>query len=168
MKRCEKKKNRNGLERFIEVYWLFAVAFALSKASFFDFHAALTSFWCCSVPDDVMVTVDATGWEDKVRRVLAEKRLSIDELVEGKQKKDDQHLYFHLNAEDRIRVGAILCRASSAEQVSSPWTAAELDDTEFFWGAYTKLDNFYALSEDWLLPEQTAEGTKFRKRGRSS
>ena len=114
-----------------------------------------------------MVSVDATGWEDKVRRVLAEKRLLIDELVAGKEK-GDNHLYFRLDAEDRIRVGAILCRASSAEQVSSPWTAAELDDTEFFWGAYTKLDNFYALSEDWLVPEETVGGTKFRKRGASA
>ena len=39
-------------------------------------------------------------------------------------------------------------RASSADLVSSPWTdLVELDKTEFFWGAYTKLDNFYAISE---------------------
>ena len=42
-------------------------------------------------------------------------------------------------------------------------------EAEFFWAAYTKLDDFYALAEDWLVEMETTivDGKKrFRKRGR--
>lgn len=155
---------------------------AQASFSFFDFHAALSSYWCCScgTEEELMVTVSSKAvvldpedgnndWQETVARTLAKKRVQIDDITRGKEPKEgvNRHLYFHLKPEDRICVGAILCRASSAEQVSSPWTAKELDETEFFWGAYTKLDNFYALSEDWLVPEKMTDGTvKYRKRGK--
>ncbi|CAK9001695.1 unnamed protein product [Durusdinium trenchii] len=148
---------------------------AQSSFSFFDFHAALASAWCCcaqSQKDEVMVTVNsqpvAEDWVDNVRAVLAEKRDKIDAITSKHPTRiDGQHLYFSLDAVDRVRVGATLFRASSADLVSSPWTdLVELDKTEFFWGAYTKLDNFYAISEDWLV-EKTVNGqTKFQKRGK--
>ena len=155
---------------------------AQTSFSFFDFHAALSSFWCCScgTEEELMVTVSSKAvvldpedgnndWQEIVARTLAKKRVQIEDITRGKEPKEgvNRHLYFHLKPEDRICVGAILCRASSAEQVSSPWTAKELDETEFFWGAYTKLDNFYALSEDWLVHEKMTDGTvKYRKRGK--
>ncbi|CAE7552331.1 unnamed protein product, partial [Symbiodinium microadriaticum] len=80
---------------------------------------------------------------------------------------DGRHLYFSLNAEDRIRIACYLFRACSADLVSSPWTdLKELTKTEEFWGAYTKLDNFYAISHDWLVETVRAGEKKFVKRGK--
>ena len=42
----------------------------------------------------------------------------------------------------------------------------ELTKTEEFWGAYTKLDNFYAISHDWLVETVRAGEKKFVKRGK--
>ncbi|CAE7207195.1 gcy-36 [Symbiodinium natans] len=140
--------------------------------SFFDFHAALASFWSgAQLPlpaDDLLVTVAASpaveeDWVSTVKEVLATKRAKIDAITQNRPKPTNgQHLYFSLGAQDRIRVGATLFRACSADLVSSPWTdLKELDKTEFFWGAYTKLDNFYAISEDWLVEMEEASSPKF-------
>ncbi|CAJ1388828.1 unnamed protein product [Effrenium voratum] len=142
--------------------------------SFFDFHSALTSYMCCQCERDEpesMVLVNTKpimdekeDWEQEVAAILREKRRQLEPVIGGKACPDEQHLYFHLNEVERVQVGAVLFRASSADQVSSPWTASELEDTEYFWGAYTKLDNFYAKSEDWLLPSKTPQGIKYEKR----
>ena len=42
----------------------------------------------------------------------------------------------------------------------------ELTKTEKFWGSYTKLDNFYAISHDWLVETVRAGEKKFVKRGK--
>ncbi|CAL1165355.1 unnamed protein product [Cladocopium goreaui] len=150
---------------------------AEASFSFFDFHSALASAWCCcaqSQNDEIMVTVPTQpvvqeDWVNDVKMVLAEKRSRIEGVTATyPSSSDGKHQYFSMNAMDRIRVGATLFRACSADLVSSPWTdLPEMEKTEFFWGAYTKLDNFYAISKDWLVESQTMNGQmKFHKKGK--
>ena len=63
-----------------------------------------------------MVTVNsqpvAEDWVDNVRAVLAEKRDKIDAITSKHPTRiDGQHLYFSLDAVDRVRVGATLFRS---------------------------------------------------------
>ncbi|CAE7199785.1 unnamed protein product, partial [Symbiodinium pilosum] len=144
--------------------------------SFFDLHAALAS--CCTskiTKDEAMVHVPVLpallGGKNKLQVMMSEKRKNIEAITERYPKPEDgQHPYFALNASERISAGATLFRSSSADIVSSPWTdLGDLDKAEFFWAAYTKLDDFYALAEDWLVEMETTivDGKKrFLKRGK--
>ena len=59
-----------------------------STYSFFDFHAALSSFWCCTADqDEELITLTAApalaedDWVSNVRAVLAEKHRQIDSIT---------------------------------------------------------------------------------------
>lgn len=124
--------------------------------SFFDFHAALTSFFTCSCKCDEH---EEPAWLGRVTADLNKQKLHVQTICASYTLDAGKHPYFELNAQDRVKVGSALFRGIPASSISSTWTdEVKLGAATQFWMAYDKLDSYYDMSKDWFKQGGQKEG----------
>lgn len=116
---------------------------AAKKGSFFDFHNALIS--ACKSFGRSSHESEAKG-DVLTVQILKQKELEVRRVLGANS-------FGTASPEQRLEIAAVLFRGVSAGLCAAPWTDAELlTKTSNFWGAYDKLDTYYAWSDDALPP----------------
>lgn len=126
------------------------------RGSFFDFHSALISA-CRFLGGGGSQAKKAQG-DALTMQVLRLKELEVQQVLGVQALRT-------ASVEQRLELAALLFRGVSSGMCAAPWTDAEqLAKASHFWGAYTKLDAYYAWSDDvLLLTTDISTGKKVRR-----